>query len=227
MRERRYSRLEFVLVIGVAFGMSILGSVMSLVYGSTVAEDASQQAFGTAWLYHVIYSELMCAPFLAGILYAGGWRLRDFPFSINRAATLIGILAFAIAWTAQTVSTTVLMEVFRSLRGEVDSLWSYRPTTRTSLVAVYIASIINPVFEEMIVCGYVIPVLARRYGETAAINVSVLIRASYHLYQGMGALPFHVAYGLMQAYMYVRFRNLWPLIVSHALLDFFALLYFV
>lgn len=227
MPERRYSRLEFVLVIGVAFGMSILGSVMSLLYGRTVAEDVSQQAYGTAWLYHVIYGELMCAPFLAGILYAGGWRLRDFPCSINRAATLIGILAFAIAWTAQTVSTTVLVELFRSLRGEIDSLWSYRPAARTSLVAVYLASIINPVFEEVIVCGYVIPVIARRYGETTAINVSVLIRASYHLYQGIAALPFHVAYGLMQAYMYVRFRNLWPLIVSHALLDFFALLYFV
>jgi len=216
-----------VLVIGVAFGMSILGSVMSLLYGRTVAEDVSQQAYGTAWLYHVIYSELLCAPFLAGILYAGGWRLRDFPCGINRAATLIGILAFALAWTAQTVSTTVLVELFRSLRGDIDSMWSYRPAARTSLVAVYLASIINPVFEEVIVCGYVIPVIARRYGETTAINVSVLIRTSYHLYQGIAALPFHVAYGLMQGYMYVRFRNLWPLIVSHALLDFFALLYFV
>ena len=227
MQQQRYSRLEFAVVIGVAFGMSILGSVMSLLYGGTVSEDVSQEAFGTAWLYRVIYGELICAPFLAGILYAGGWRLRDFPCSINRAATLIGVLAFAIAWTAQMVSTTVLTEVFRSLRGEIDSLWSYRPAGRTSLVAVYLASIINPVFEEVIVCGYVIPVLARRYGETTAINVSVLIRGSYHLYQGIGALPFHVAYGLMQAYMYVRFRNLWPLIVSHALLDFFALLYFV
>jgi membrane protease YdiL (CAAX protease family) len=169
----------------------------------------------------------MCAPFLAAILYAGGWRLRDFPCSISRAATAIGILAFAMAWTANTVSSAVLAEVFRSLRGEMESLWSTRPAGRTSLVAVYLASIINPVFEEVIVCGYVIPVIARRFGETTAINVSVLIRASYHLYQGINAMPFHVAYGLMQAYMYVRFRNLWPLIVSHALLDFFALLYFV
>ena len=227
MQQHRYSRLEFALVIGVAFGMSILGSLMSLLYGGTVSEDAAQQAFGTAWLFRVIYSELVCAPFLAAILYAGGWRLRDFPFSISRAATAVGVLAFAMAWTANIVSSAVLAEVFRSLRGEMDSLWSYRPAGRTSLVAVYLVSIINPVFEEVIVCGYVIPVIARRFGETTAINVSVLIRASYHLYQGISAMPFHIAYGLMQAYMYVRFRNLWPLIVSHALFDFFALLYFV
>jgi CAAX protease family protein len=226
LQQQRYSRLEFALVIGVAFGLSILGSVMSLLYGATVSEDVTQQAYSTAWLYRVIHGELICAPFLAAILYAGGWRLRDFPYSITRAATLIGVLAFAMAWTAQMLSTTVLLEIFRSLRGQMDST-SYHPAARASLIAVYLVSIVNPVYEEMVVCGYVIPALARRYGETTAINVSVLIRVSYHLYQGIVALPFHAAYGLMQAYMYVRFRNLWPLIVSHALLDFFALVYFV
>jgi membrane protease YdiL (CAAX protease family) len=225
--QRRYSTLEFVLVIGVAFGLSIIGSLTSLLYGHTVAEDVTRQAFGNAHLYQVIVNELFCAPFIAAILYAGGWRLRDFPCNINRAATLLGLLAFSLAWMAQTVSDAVVAQLFTSLRGELDSLWNYRPSARASLVAVYLASIINPVFEEVIVCGYVIPVIARRYGETTAINISVLIRASYHLYQGIAVLPFHVAHGLMQAYMYVRFRNLWPLIVSHALLDFFALLYFV
>ena len=227
MRQHRYSRLEFALVVGVAFGMSILGSVLSLLHGTTVSEDVTQQVFGTAWLYRVIYSELVCAPFLAAILYAGGWRLRDFPCQINRFTTLLGLIGFVLAWTANSVSDVLVTQIFQTLQGEVDALASYRPSGRTSLVAVYLVSIVNPVFEEVFVCGYVIPAIARRYGETAAINVSVLIRASYHLYQGMAMLPFHVAYGLMQAYMYVRFRNLWPLIVSHALLDFFGLLYFV
>lgn len=227
MREHRYSRLEFALIVGIAFGMSILGSVMSLLNGTTVSEDVTQQAFGTAWLYRVVYSELACAPFLAGILYAGGWRLRDFPCQINRYTTLLGLLAFGLAWTANSVSDALVTNIFQSLQAEVDALSSYRPAARTSLIAVYLVSLVNPVFEEVLVCGYVIPAIARRYGETAAINVSVVIRASYHLYQGVAMLPFHVAYGLMQAYMYVRFRNLWPLIVSHALLDFFGLLYFV
>jgi membrane protease YdiL (CAAX protease family) len=81
---------------------------------------------------------------------------------------------------------------------------------------------VNPVFEEVFVAGYVIEALRQRFGVTTAINVSVVIRASYHLYQGVPVFPFHAAYGLLQGYAYVRYGRLWPLIVSHALLDFFA-----
>lgn len=59
------------------------------------------------------------------------------------------------------------------------------------------------------------------------MNVSVLIRVLYHLYQGLDAFPFHAMYGLIQAYVFVRTGRLWPLIVSHALLDLYALVFTV
>ncbi|WP_258078145.1 CPBP family intramembrane glutamic endopeptidase [Xanthomonas axonopodis pv. vasculorum] len=50
-------------------------------------------------------------------------------------------------------------------------------------------SLINPIFEEVFVCGYVIGALESRHGRAFAVNVSVAIRTSYHLYQGpIGAI---------------------------------------
>lgn len=47
----------------------------------------------------------------------------------------------------------------------------------------------------------------------------------HHLYQGLAAFPFHTMYGLLRGYVIARYRKLWPLIVSHALLDFYALVF--
>jgi membrane protease YdiL (CAAX protease family) len=55
----------------------------------------------------------------------------------------------------------------------------------------------------------------------------VLIRVLYHLYQGLDAFPFHATYGLIQAYVFAHTGRLWPLIVSHAILDFYALVFLV
>jgi membrane protease YdiL (CAAX protease family) len=219
--------LEFALVIGVAFGWPILGSITALMYGKTVGEIGAREMFGNTHLYGVVLSELICLPMLAAILHARGWRLSDFPLGLSKAATVLGIGAALVAWLANIALEEAMLVLFPSFAPVIGILNAYQPTDAPSLVAIYALSIINPVFEELIVCGYVIPALRDRFGTTVAINVSVLIRVAYHLYQGVVALPFHLAYGLGQAYLFVRFGRLWPLIVSHALLDFAALAYFV
>ena len=81
------------------------------------------------------------------------------------------------------------------------------------------ASVVNPVFEEVFVCGYVITALKERFGTTTAINVSAGIRVFYHFYQGalgvLGITPMALLFG----YWFVRTGRLWPLIVAHALQD--------
>jgi len=45
-------------------------------------------------------------------------------------------------------------------------------------------SIVNPIFEEVLVCGYVIRALEHTRSIAFAVKASVAIRVSYHLYQG-------------------------------------------
>ena len=224
----RYSSAEFLLVISIAFGWAIVTSLASLLYSHGAGEaPASGSAFGKGHLYGVVMTELICLPMVAAVLYARGWRLKDFPMGIGKAMTALGVFLAVSAWLLDIVLAAGLQVLFPAMRAGAEGLQAYRPANPPDFIAVYIVSIINPVFEELIVVGYVIPALARRFGLTAAVNTSVVIRCLYHLYQGVEALPFHLAYGLIQAYAYVRVGRLWPLIVSHALLDFFALLYYV
>ncbi len=57
------------------------------------------------------------------------------------------------------------------------------------LGTVAITSLVNSVFEEVFVCAYVISALQEKRGLAVAVNVSVALRVTYHLYQGaLGAL---------------------------------------
>jgi membrane protease YdiL (CAAX protease family) len=201
----------------------MLVSVMALLYGGTVGEPGAGESFGNVHLYGLVVLELVTLPVVAVILHTRGWRVKDFPVLISKPATALGVLAYAAGLGMNFVLGSVFWSVFASLRPMAEAFAAYQPPHPPSLVAVYLVSVINPVFEEVIVCGYVVPALTSRFGQTTAINVSVIIRGTYHLYQGVVNLPFHLGYGLMQAYLYARFRNLWPLIVSHALGDFVPL----
>ena len=45
-------------------------------------------------------------------------------------------------------------------------------------------SIINPLFEELFLCAYMLPFLAKRRGPVVAVAASLLVRLSFHTYQG-------------------------------------------
>jgi membrane protease YdiL (CAAX protease family) len=69
----------------------------------------------------------------------------------------------------------------------------------------------------------VVQALRKRFGLTAAVNVSLTIRLLYHLYQGpLVVIPIAI-FGLAVTFTYVRMGRLWPPIVAHAILDFLAL----
>ncbi len=53
----------------------------------------------------------------------------------------------------------------------------------------------------------------------AVVVVSALLRASYHLYQGVGPGVGNVVMGLVFAGFYLKYRRVMPLVVAHLLLD--------
>jgi membrane protease YdiL (CAAX protease family) len=86
---------------------------------------------------------------------------------------------------------------------------------------------VNPIFEETFVCGYVITVLKDRSDASTAVTISTAIRLLYHLYQGPLAFFGIVPFGLVVGAWYARSGRLWPVIVAHGLGDFIALVGYV
>jgi uncharacterized protein len=84
-------------------------------------------------------------------------------------------------------------------------------------------SIVNPLFEEFFVSGYLITTLKQWKDPWFAINVSVTVRLLYHLYQGPPGVVAIIPLGFVFAQWYNRTGRLWPLVIAHALFDFAGL----
>ena len=227
MARERFSPIEFAIVIGAAFGYLTVGSLSAVLAGRTVGESTGASEFGESHLHWILGYELMVTPFIAGVLYIGGWRLRDLKIAPSLSGTVLGIVVFAGMWMGDWIFTALARTIFPVMQSVLETWEVYRPSAPPTLLSVLLVSIVNPVFEEVFVCGYVIEALRGRFGTTTAVNVSVVIRASYHLYQGIAWQPYHIAYGLVQGYIYARYGRLWPLFISHALLDFVPLAFYV
>jgi membrane protease YdiL (CAAX protease family) len=86
-----------------------------------------------------------------------------------------------------------------------------------------LGSIAAALLEEVVVIGYLITKLRRiGWGVVAAVSLSALLRASYHLYQGLGGFIGNLALGLFFGWLFVRRKRLWPLIIAHFLVDLAA-----
>ena len=78
----------------------------------------------------------------------------------------------------------------------------------------------NGFLEEVLVVGY----LLTRFGQLRmpvwiAIIASAVIRGSYHLYQGYGGFVGNAIMGVVFAWVFLRWRRIWPLVIAHSLID--------
>lgn len=78
----------------------------------------------------------------------------------------------------------------------------------------------NGVLEEVLVVGYLLHRLRQiGWSDTKALTGSALLRASYHIYQGLGGFIGNAAMGVIFGRTYQRKGRLLPLIVAHTLMD--------
>jgi uncharacterized protein len=94
--------------------------------------------------------------------------------------------------------------------------------SHVSLPLLILTLAINPAFEEMIETGYFVRSL-ERYGMWGAVLASALFRAFLHAHLGVNAIVVVFPIGLIFGFVYWRWRQLWPLVVAHALFDLYAL----
>jgi len=99
--------------------------------------------------------------------------------------------------------------------------WQFTDRTNPlSYVLLIAASLANGFAEELVLRGYLLTRLERLLGSTwAAVLITSLLFACYHLYQGLGPTIGVAAVGLMYGGAFCRVRRLWPLVLAHAATD--------
>ena len=216
---RKWSRrTEFVVVLIAAFGWFSLASVLSLV--ALPEGDVEESNAGFGWL--LSYEAAVLAA-LGWILHRRGWTLARVGLVPSWSSTALGLAVAAASY----VAILVVYFSFAAAFGLPTVEEAYAPEIvgpELDLLTILAVSTLNPVFEEIFVCGYLITVVKETRGLWPAINASAALRLLYHLYQGPAAIVQILPLGLVFVYWYARTGRLWPLVIAHALFDALALL---
>lgn len=210
-------RIEFTFVTLGAFGYSILASILYVFAGSN---NGSISEIGLQFL--IIY-EIVVLSLVGGFLFLRGWTLDKIGLTPGIKETGTGVLLAIVAQIATYLASTIAIIAIPDLQNQSERL----VTPDLTLFTVLLISIINPLFEEIFVCGYVISAIKQKRSIFYAINVSTGIRMSYHLYQGSVGVVGIIPIGLVFSYWYAKTGRLWPVVVAHALFDFIALSFYI
>ncbi|MBN6104711.1 CPBP family intramembrane metalloprotease [Xanthomonas sp. CFBP 8703] len=205
---------ELLAVVAIALGLPIYWSF------SAVLAPTGEPSFSEASLWGMVLYELLVLALLVPVLWFRGWtpQVLGLHWQGRDIRPAIGLLIACI------VACYPLNWLGAGMAEEVNPSMDAMVAGKLSLTAVVAVSLLNPIFEEVFVCAYVIRVLQRSHSPAFAVNVSVAIRASYHLYQGpIGAISL-VVVGLILGWWFARTGRLWPAIIAHGLMDLLALM---
>ncbi len=206
-------RAEFAIVVLIAFGYFILGSVFS------VFDQSIQKSISETELHGLFAHELIVIVVLAAFLKTRGWSLGKLGFRPGIKDTAIGIALAVCAYVSYSFIWILTDTIAPGMLGNADKLIM----SGLNLMTVLAISVLNPVFEEVFVCGYIIAALKDARGLSFAVNISVAIRLAYHLYQGPAGIINIVSGGLIFAYWFAKTGRLWPVVSAHAFLDLASL----
>jgi uncharacterized protein len=205
---------EFFLVILICFGLSIFASLREAV--GHLLHGPKPYSFGNGIALWLVVYESLAFALVFWIGRIRGWSLATFGLRISWKWTGAGIL-LVIAVLVALIFQTLLLNAILPPTGHANPL-----TGTLTLPFVILVSLINPVFEELMEVGYFVHTL-KQYGMWPSVLASAFFRAFLHAYTGFNMVVSILLLGLIFGLAYWRWRQLWPLMVAHAIFDFFAL----
>ena len=228
--QRRTIGAEVLLVLGVSLGYSAVYSIVDFIGKLAANKVLSSQtstlnpshASGRPWLdlaFQLVGIFFGAVPALlalhllrrSGGADPMGFRARRVGFDVGSGvalAAVIGIpgLALYVASRAIGVNTTVIPEAL--------------PLVWWTVPVLLLSAVQNAFLEEVVVVGYLLNRLREMsWGVPVAVAASALLRASYHLYQGVGGLIGNAIMGTVFALFFIRFKRVSPMIIAYAILD--------
>lgn len=212
-------RREALTIITGAFGYFLGGTALSL------AGILPTVAITEGHLRFLLVYESFALVALGGTLRLRGWTAERLGLSPGLRDTLVGVglaignyAAYVLLWNlvaAMNLYPTGLHGAHSLVAGKL------------SLPMVVGVSLLNPLYEEVFVCGYLITFAREHRALARGVNASIAIRLAYHLYQGgigvVGLIPF----GLIAALWFSRTGRLWPVVVMHGVVDFTGMVGYV
>lgn len=207
IRSRSFAA-EFLFVFCVAWVPNILAAVFSFVFQPEFLPIDEE----TIWNGIVFEAAILAIIF--PVLHLRGWTVARLGLAWQRHDLIAG-LVIAVALTA------VFWLIDLTFGDGTDTV-SIAPDLDAMPVIAF--SLINAIFEEVLLLGYIVGLAGERGKMVDGIWATVAIRFLCHVYQGTWAAAAIAAMGIAFGYTFARTRRLWPLIIAHAAYDAAVLL---
>lgn len=232
-RERHLIVTEILVVLAVTLGLSALRSGLSLVDAVLDAVPLAEQQVALnapAARAELVDLALQLTRVLqlvawgalgAYLLLRAGFTMRALGLDARRPgrdalgaaglAALIGVPGLAVYLMARAAGASLSVAP-----STLTDTWWQLPVLVASAAA-------NGWAEEMVMVAYLITRLRQLgWSENASLLAQALLRACYHLYQGLGGFVGNLAMGLLLGRLWQRGNRLWVLVGAHTLIDVVA-----
>ena len=209
--------ITFVLLV--SLGWFAVGSARRLILDGEGRLSGFEIPIDNRHLVLLLVYELVAGLLLAGFLARRGWRLEHIthPFAWRDLGRGLGVWLLAIL-----CSVTAVVLWSRAFPESGASAIATRFTGRLDGALIAAVACVNPVFEEMVLLGFIATAFWAE-PDWQIVLLSTALRTMVHTYQGATALLFILPIGLIFARYYVRTRRLWPVVLAHGLQDALAL----
>jgi len=174
-------------------------------------------------LLHLIAVQSSILALLLGFLARRRWQPSDFRIKAGFQATRQG-LALLLIWIGIAAFMSLFLRHMNGLHYPIRSAQTAGlHHLHLGWAVLVISQIINAFAEELIVMGYAFNQFAAKRGPWVAFFLTLLIRISYHTWKSPVSLVITTLHFLVFGLSYKQRRNLWPLLIAHALYDIYVM----
>lgn len=224
LENRRDRLIDLLIVLLLMFVPPILDSTYTLLTGNVLYNKEMKSE-------HLLWSAVRNATgiiFLVYILARQKRTLRDIGLSFSPWDIPISALLYGAQLLCYQVSYSIAGYLHRVFTGNpLNYTVQNIEFLRTGITVWYILGIItNPLFEELLVRGYVMTEAKYIWGRTSiAIVASVGIQLLYHTYQGLWPLLGHTITFLLAAAYFAKWKRITPVVLAHFYNNLYSMIY--
>jgi membrane protease YdiL (CAAX protease family) len=131
----------------------------------------------------------------------------------------IGIISALVLYLVFLVGNAAASKLFSFAQSQINDIYDLRTQSNPLIVGILLLLVIGP-GEEIFWRGFIQQKLAHKQGPLKGFLTAALIYAAVHLW-AFNLILFITAFicGLFWGFIYMRYRSVWPGIISHALWD--------
>lgn len=204
--------IEFLIVLLIGFGLLIYSSTRGFFIINSNYEHAWTYKLTSEGNFFIVIYEAIALMIILYILKVRNWSVSDFNLEFTFRMIWIALLLMFI----RNFIGGIGFKIFELINIADKSTQKHvQFGLESNWISISLILIINSIYEEVLLIGYFFKRL-EKYHPVIVIGFSMLIRLSYHTYQGWMCLFSIIPLGLVFGYYYYKYKKLWPLIIAHA-----------